>query len=259
MRIMTTNIWGDYFNNPVEVREKNIFHIYEEYAPDIIGLQEITPNWYKSNLFHWLAKDYYLVGTELLESQNYVPMAIKKNFTLVAKGYEPAADTPDISKGITWAVVKNGKGQTFGVCNVHFWWRQGTAEHEAIRGKNAQQLADVMKYITGRFHCPVFAMGDMNCIRSSQVFKVIYVVNGLAHLYDLTENKDAVSSMHGDPVPDSDGNYHSEKTRMDYTSSLDHILAMGEGYKVLQYRVIEDQYALDASDHSPVYADIELL
>lgn len=39
-------------------------------------------------------------------------------------------------------------------------------------------------------------------------------------------------------------------------SSIDHIVALGDNFKVLQYRVIEDKNALDASDHSPVYADI---
>jgi endonuclease/exonuclease/phosphatase family metal-dependent hydrolase len=45
----------------------------------------------------------------------------------------------------------------------------------------------------------------------------------------------------------------------DYMASIDHIVGLGDGYKVLQYRVVEDQDALDASDHSPVFADIEFI
>lgn len=260
MRIMTTNIWGDYFNNPVLVREQNIYRVYEEYKPDVIGLQEITPGWYASNLFPWLMKDYFMVGTELTESNNYVPMAISKKYALVAKGYEPFADTPDTSKGVTWAVVKDKESQkVFGVCNVHFWWRQGETAHDTLRAKNAQQLTEVMKYILGRFQCPVFALGDMNCVRTSQVFRVVYAINGVAALIDMTEDKDTVCTIHGDPLADSEGYYHGEKTVLDQTASIDHIMAMGSGFKVLQYRVIEDQYALDATDHSPVFADVELL
>ncbi len=260
MRIMTTNIWGDYFHNPVNVREQNVFRAYQDYSPDVIGLQEVTPGWYQSNLFPWLMKDYFLVGTEMAESRNYVPMAVRKNYILVAKGYEPFADTPDVSKGVTWAVIKHEENQKlFGVCNVHFWWKQGTAAHDTLRAKNAQQLTEVMKYISGRFQCPVFAFGDMNCVRASQVFGVVYAINGVASLMDMTDRKDTVCTIHGNPVADSEGNYHGEKTVLDHTASIDHILAMGEGFKVLQYRVVEDQYALDASDHSPVYADVELL
>lgn len=47
-------------------------------------------------------------------------------------------------------------------------------------------------------------------------------------------------------------------TEKDHTYSIDHIVAYGEGYKVLTYKIVADQYALDATDHSPVYADIVL-
>ena len=40
--------------------------------------------------------------------------------------------------------------------------------------------------------------------------------------------------------------------------SIDHMVGYGEGYKVSEYYIVEDQDALDATDHSPVYVDIEL-
>ena len=113
-----------------------------------------------------------------------------------------------------------------------------------------------MKYIYDRFKCPVFSFGDMNCTKTSQVFKVIYPINGVKHLYELTENKDNVCSLHGDPIADSNGKYHGEKTVLDQSYSIDHIVALGTKFNVLQYRTVVDQYALDATDHSPVFADI---
>ncbi len=259
MRIMTTNIWGDYFGNPVDVREKNVFEVYKNYAPDVIGLQEITDGWYKSNLFKWMSEDYFFVGTELCDNINYVPMAIKKGYEVVAKGYEMLAETPDASKAITWAVLKDKDGKVFGVCNTHFWWMAGKEEHDILRAKNALQLSDLVRSIGRRFSCPVFAFGDMNCKRSSQAFGVVCVVAGFRHLYDLTENRDNICTIHGNPVVDSEGYYHGQKPIMDQSASIDHIIAVGESFKVLQYRVVTDGYALDATDHSPVYADIELL
>ena len=38
MRIMTSNIWGDYFGNPVDERLDQVLTIYRKYAPDILGL-----------------------------------------------------------------------------------------------------------------------------------------------------------------------------------------------------------------------------
>lgn len=78
MRIMTTNIWGDYFGNPANVRENNVYQVYKNYSPDVIGFQEITDGWYKSNLFKMMSDDYFFVGTELFENINFVPMAVKK-------------------------------------------------------------------------------------------------------------------------------------------------------------------------------------
>ncbi|MBQ4120060.1 MAG: hypothetical protein IJD45_06700 [Clostridia bacterium] len=254
MRIMTSNIWGDYFGNPVNVREDLLYGIFKKYSPDILGMQEYTSGWYKGNLYTWLSGEYYPVGTELYNNINYVPMAIKKEYKLLNYGYEYLENTPDISKGITWAVLEKD-GKVFAVCNTHFWWRIGE-EHEVIRAENALQLTNLMKHLHNRYNCPVFAFGDMNALLSSKVFEV-YQANGIDHLHDLAQVKDDVSTHHGDPVLGEDGRYHGKKTQNDKHYSYDHIVALGEGIKVSQYRVIEDIEALDATDHSPVYVDVE--
>ena len=267
MRIMTTNIWGDYFGNPVSVREDDMYKVYLDYKPDVIGFQEITRSWHMSEMFKKLRCEYYFLETENNDDLlNHVPMAIKKGYKLIAKGYEVLNDTNqlnngtyDISKSITWAVVMNkNDNKVFGVCNTHFSYMSGKPEYDAMRCKNAKQLCEVMKYINDKYNCPVFAFGDMNCKRDSQVFKVIYLVSGVHPLFEKTDARDDVCSHHGDPVVDSEGRYHGVKSLLTQVDSIDHIVGYGSGYKVLQYRVVEDQNALDATDHSPVYVDIEL-
>lgn len=255
MRIMTSNIWGDYFGNPVKGREDLLFAVFKRYSPDVIGMQEYTPGWYKGNMYKWLSDEYYPVGTELFNNINYVPMAVKKKYKLLNYGYEYLESTPDISKGITWAVLKK-EGELFAVCNTHFWWKTGE-EHDAVRVQNAHQLVNLMKQIHNRYDCPVFAFGDMNTKISSGVFEV-YRQNGIKHLRDLASFSDSVSSHHGDPVLGEDGRYRGAKTDRDFNFSIDHIVALGTGFTVLQYRVIEDIEALDATDHSPVYVDVEI-
>ena len=124
MRIMTSNIWGDYFNNSTIGRDDKLYGVYQKYAPDVIGFQEVTKGWYESSLFEKLSKDYCFIGTELFGSKNYVPMALKKELILIAKGFEYLENTPDSSKAITWAVVKQN-GIVFALCNTHFWWMRG--------------------------------------------------------------------------------------------------------------------------------------
>lgn len=261
MRIMTTNIWGDYFNNPVDVRENDVYKVYENYCPDVIGFQEVTQSWYGSDIWKKLSGEYNLIGTQLYDNFNFTPMAVKKALGILASGFEFLDDTPDTSKTITWAVLKSQDDEkVFGVCNTHFWWRYDKEEYDLIRDKNANQLSTLMKYISNRFDCPVLAFGDMNCVISHDVFKIIYPLNGVSHLYDLAEDRDNVGSNHGDPVKDSEGKFHGIPSGKDHKScSIDHIVGYGKGYKVLRYKVIEEQYALDASDHAPVYADIQLI
>ena len=61
IRIMTSNIWGDYFNKPVESRKENVITYIKTYFPDVVGLQEITPGWYNSGLFKHLSTFYETV------------------------------------------------------------------------------------------------------------------------------------------------------------------------------------------------------
>ncbi len=258
MRIMTANIWGDYFGNPVDIRLEGILSAVRTYTPDVLGLQEITDSWYKSGLFEKLSDEYRIFGTQLFDNFNFVPLAVKKSFSVSADGFEFLTDTPDASKAITWAVVTSPEGHRFAVCNTHFWWMHfGTREHDVVREKNAHQLSCLMEYLHDRFSCPVFAFGDMNSYCTTRVFETVYPMHGIRHLYELAETRDDVSSHHGDPVRDENGMYHGSRTDKDHTGSIDHILALGKDFRVSQYRIVTDTAVLDATDHSPVYADIE--
>ena len=292
IRIMTSNIWGDYFHNPTVGRDNKLYGVYQKYSPDVLGFQEVTRGWYESSLFQKLSDEYYFVGTELFHSKNFVPMAIKKELAPIAGGFEYLENTPDASKAITWCVVKRGE-TVFAVCNTHFWWMRGNEpeqerrrknvfeytleDHCRIRSDNAAQLARLMKYIEARFSCPVFAFGDMNATVEEGVFRV-YEQNHIQKLFDMTEQKDTACSLHGNPIKDEKGVFHGTRATAEYVvsfrrslclpeavdgegnlTSIDHIIGLGDSFKVWQYRVVEDQDALDATDHSPVYADVELL
>ena len=61
MKFLSFNIWGDYFKNPVGEREAAIESTIRQYAPDVISLQEVTPNWWNGSLFKNLSADYGIV------------------------------------------------------------------------------------------------------------------------------------------------------------------------------------------------------
>lgn len=248
MRIMTSNIWGDYFGNAVFPRDEQLWQVYRQYAPDILGLQEATDGWHDSDLFAHLRQAYTFIG----DRGNYVPLAVSRRYPVVASGYEPLLNTPDVSKGITWAVFTTPDGPA-AVCNTHFWWKVGE-QHDAIRLQNAQQLVSRMQQLHRTYACPVFAVGDMNSERTAAIFS-LYEQQGLFHLFDVAVQRRDVSSHHGNPEKGEDGLYHGCPTDRPHTHSIDHMLVMGQ-VTVTTYEVVEDQPALDASDHSPVYADV---
>lgn len=256
---MTNNIWGNYFDNPPIERSENLIHIYDEYKPDVIGFQEVKDDWYETSLFPFLSKEYRFIGTEFLFHNNdrHVPIAVKKELNIVAYGFEYLTDTPDCSKAISWVVLQSLVNQTyFAICNTHFWWKKGE-EHDRIRAINAQQLSDRMWQIHQKYNCPVYAMGDMNTTLDSEVF-TIFANNEIIDLYDVAERRKDRCSLHGDPKRDEKGVFRGYTTIKGHVESIDHIVALKNGYTVKEYWVIEDQEALDATDHSPVYVDIEI-
>ena len=51
LKFMSFNIWGDYFGNPVYEREAGVEATILKDRPDVVSLQEVTPNWYASPMF----------------------------------------------------------------------------------------------------------------------------------------------------------------------------------------------------------------
>lgn len=239
LRIMTTNIWGNYFDNPPLVRKDNMYKVYESYEPDIIGFHEVDKIWYESGMLERLSAEYTLVGTSFYDNVVFVPLAFKKKYNLIANGFEYLDYTTDTSKSIVWAVL-SADDKKFVVCNTHFWWMTGK-EHDRVREKNAAQLSRLMKALAERFDCPVFAFGDMNCTCTSGVFTKVYPKARVSTLYNEAIEKDDISSHHGDPVRNEDGSFTGVKNEKDHTYSIDHIVAYSEGYTVLTYKIVVDQ------------------
>ena len=253
MRIMTCNIWGDYFHNPVEARMGGFVTLFSDTAPDIVGFQECTDGWYRSGFFDAVSDRYAVYS---LTEHNYTPILLKKErFSLIECGFRLYSETPDPSKGYTYLVLHDRPGgKTLGIINTHFWWKSGE-EHDRIRCRNARELAACAQNIVRGNDCPVYAFGDFNCLYHSEPFRVLFS-EGFTHTADIAAFSDTVSSHHGDPILGSDGLWHGKKTENDRGFSIDHIISMNGTDKIDRYTVATAQYILDSSDHSPVYIDI---
>ena len=118
-------------------------------------------------------------------------------------------------------------------------------------------MVSLAKSLHAKFSCPVFIIGDMNTTIKSTVFDV-YERNGIINLYNVAKSKKDVSSDHGDPIRDEKGVLRGKTTVNGHAFSLDHILSLNSPYKVERHVVVVDQEALDSTDHSPVFVDIDM-
>ena len=259
IRIMTSNIWGDYFGNEVQVREDQLLEVYTKYAPDVLGMQEVTPSWHASTLMTGMEQAGYLLLNDAPAGvKNYNAMFVNAaRFTVRKSGFEQLSHTEDASKNMQWAVLTDKESEKrIVVCNAHFEYRHGPQYDEA-REFNAEQMAWRMRFLKEKYDCvAAFGFGDMNTNTASSVFPV-FEKRGILPLADAAPERPAFSSYHGYPVRGEDGRYHGKPTENSYKWSLDHIVGMG-AYRVADYRFVTDQPALDATDHSPVFADVEI-
>ena len=257
IRIMTSNIWGDYFGNEVAHREDQLFEVYSKYAPDVIGMQEVTKSWHDSTLMsNMQANGYLLLDDAPIGVNNFNVMFVKASrFTVRRGGFEQMTHTEDSSKNMQWAILIDKETDVrIGVCNAQFEYRGGPKYDEA-REFNAEQMAWRMNYLLEQGKCvAAFGFGDMNTSLISTVFPT-YEKRGITHLATQAPEMPTFSSYHGYPVRGEDGFYHGKAPESSFKRSLDHIVGKGN-YTVKNYEIVTDRPALDATDHSPVFVDV---
>ena len=257
IRFISSNIWGDYFGNEVETREDQLFRVFDAYAPDVLGMQEATAAWNNSGLFSRLKETYDFADASAQTKNNFVPLCWRRNaFRLIESGYVQYADTPDPSKAATWAVLEDkASGVRFAAFSTHFWYKTfGDPVHDAIRVSNAREMTAQALCLREKYGVPVVAFGDLNSRYCDPAIAYLKE-NGWQLVRDTAAVTDETASHHGDPVRGEDGHYHGKTTENRYPVSIDHMLFLGDAVPA-EFRVIVDQDALDATDHSPILGDL---
>lgn len=257
MRIMSINVWSDYMDNPIGLREMGIYNAVMEYSPDVFGLQEFSDNWHISKFFSMIKDHYDCV--EVMDCNN-TPVFFKKDkYVLLECGWERYEGLPLmwVDKSITWAALKEKEtDRKIGVCSTHLWFKTGE-EHDRLRDKNAQQLLTRMHYIKDKYNAKVFAFGDFNCKLGSSTLNLLEA-NNVNSSYRLADDFCKSSTYHGYPVRGEDGKFHGAPTDKDYTQSIDHIVTFDDdSVKIIKQDILAYPEILGATDHSPIYADIE--
>lgn len=279
LRFLTFNIWGDYFNNPVAEREAGVEATILNSRADVIALQEVTPNWYKSQMFLNLAKAGYAVvrgdeaaalrraaftGNPTEEHINHEPVLYRKDkLKLLESGTDFFHLKLQTSKSVTWLVLEDREsGRRFVAFGTHFWWQHNGKESDAVRELNARHILWIYADIRRRWGAdlPAVLGGDLNSLETSSDHAMLRTggfVNAASH----AEIRSPHCSHHGNPVRAEGGRWRGslqspERDKAKY--SIDHIYYT-KGIRALRHEIVTDQVALDVSDHSPVLIEFDLL
>lgn len=278
LRFLSFNIWGDYFKNPVEEREGGVERSIRKYAPDVISLQEVTPNWWASRMFSNLSSSYGIVGGDVDEALrragaadlalkpsnwvNHEPLLYRKDrLTLLDSGCDFFHLSLQAEKSVTWAVLEDKTdGRRFIAFATHFWWMGNGKESDTIRELNARQVLARVEAIRRKWGAmPVIGGGDLNSAPGSLAHEVFRLA-GYRNAADEADVRSPHRSHHGNPKRGKDGAYHgSLRPPADDQPgfSIDHVF-FTDGIRAIRHQIGISQMELDVSDHSPVVVEFEL-
>ena len=261
LRIMTSNVWADFFGNPVLPRDALLAEIIAEKSPDAVAFQEMHTNWHNSVLKPRLFELGYAEVCPDLGGcpYNCTPVLYNANrFREVRSFFHLYSGPNDVNSKSYTAVCLEEKesGVRIGMLATHFWY-MWDEEGSRAREQNARELIEGFDSFADC--AAVFCGGDYNCGEQSSAFGILKDA-GIITSYRLAEELiNPVCSWHGDPVYDKEAGKYTPAPVSDHPldHSLDHILVRGNA-KIKRYEVISDERARIVSDHSPVVIDAEI-
>lgn len=260
IRVMSYNVLSpdwlhfDKSKAPMDNRHEKMAAIVLDYMPDVIGLQESTSRWHKA--FKPLLIDTGLYGITNRQSHadgfKYCACPILYNPLTVKVVEEYLIDLDKHSDCRVFAVTlfeKLSDGTRFVVTNTHPapWdepenYARNWATMTTIAAEQLAKYADL----------PVIMLGDYNTYEQMDEFPALLETLGVKNAKYVAET-----------MAQNTSTYIGWKGKMaDYDRPnpyvLDHILVNSNVSAVKLYDVIVDHEADQASDHLPIYADIDL-
>lgn len=254
VRIMSSNLlvhyksWGGL---PAKPRANRFIGMLNAYKPDVIGVQELSDEWYcciKNNLpegykmLYPVSTGTFVRMTAMLYNADVLDLIDSGNFA-----YE-INDNPRLRR-VVWAVFEvKATGKQFAVTNTHFDLLREGREDELTQVMNSQasELLSCVDNLSDEYNCPVFSIGDFNTMEDTAQTRPI----------DIPEIYNKLSQKLTDTKFVSENRIYGSEQNWDYPS-YDHIFSNGNA-DVKAFCIMSYDYLTDMSDHYPIFADIVL-
>ena len=268
---------------PADKRNELQYELYKQYMPDVLGCQEfnITKRGERDIPHSDLVAMIKTLGykescprdTKVHPFFNNTPLFYNTKTTKLIKSeyywYKVHVDKENenncspmdcASKALTWGVFEDkATGKRYIVVSTHMATRS-----DGVRGVQALEAVEVIRGLVEKYQAPVFFGGDYNglCQHANYVCFKAAGYEDLALSGAPTEFCSEVATHHTYPcfnfdlgfmLPMPDDSTHFAK------NCIDHIMLInGENVKTSVYGVVVDECSMSASDHYPIFVDVNL-
>ncbi|MCR5693913.1 MAG: endonuclease/exonuclease/phosphatase family protein [Clostridia bacterium] len=261
LKLMTSNVWADVFGNPVHPRDKLLCELVRDEKPDVLFLQEMHPNWHKSDLKPCLSALGYTESIPDLHGNdlNYTPVFYRKDRFLEIESEFVIYGGPNdySSKSVSFSLLKDKASETvFGVSSTHMYFSQDEKGDSARISNTLELSALFAKYRNAK---AIFCGGDFNCDVHSEPFRILNSSGIRCCSLENCDKKHFIRTHHENPVYDSQSYTYvpADPSIEGNDFSIDHIVFKGNA-KILSYDVICNEKACMISDHCPVVVTAEI-
>lgn len=254
VRIMTSNLlvhyksWGGTDARP---RAKMFFETVHTYQPDVIGVQEVSDQWYdclmrnKGN-YEML----YPVSTGALMRMTAL-MYNADTLNLIDKGQMKYDEGNDARlRRAVWGIFESKEtGKQFAVISTHFDCIRENEEEIMLSYMKTQvkQINEISDNIKEEYGVPVFCVGDFNTMNQGEGVNPIM---DAPEIYEelcltLTDTRLVAQEKANGDALDADA------------PTWDHIFLNGEA-QINRYAIVSPQALSEMSDHYPIFADVKI-
>ena len=246
-RVMSFNILCELWDAkaPVKGRDLTVTAVIHRYAPDVIGLQEVSDNWYKAFDSLFFGKYEFTDRKNSKGQTNFSTLAYnKETVNLIDHGvvnYSVGNSTQ--LRLVTWGLFeKKDTGKRFIVMSTHW----DLTKNSSWQKVHSEEMAALALRLKEQYNVPVITTGDYNVREEDEYIKNFVRTTGFseAKLTAKVINR-AGTSTHILGKPRGTG-----------AQSIDHIFG-SQDVEFLYFNTLIDNSILDASDHLPIYADIK--
>ena len=248
LRIMSWNILNESLGEkiPVEIRDEKAAAAIMHYAPDVIGMQELTDAWYHT-LESMIGEDYAFVPTQKVNGTNsYISILYHtKTVRLITYGAMKYSVEASLTRPYVWGLFERiSDGKRFIVSSTHW----DVCTHPERIAIEATEMAEFISELYHTYQVPMFCTGDYNATEENVSFLGLLSDTGFRD-----------SRMNAKKVGNSGRTDHrpSLGDQPETGGAIDHVVVSDE-VTVRYYTRLVDQPILDASDHCPIYIDVKL-